>query len=371
MNTPLALIAELTHRCPLQCVYCSNPLELQPKNTELASETWMDVFRQAAGLGSLQLHLTGGEPLARTDLLQLVKSAHGSGLYINLITSGIGLTGERLQGLIDAGLDHIQLSLQGGTANVADRVAGVIVHERKLAIAQEIRKHRIAFTVNLVVHRGNLDQLPEMIALAAQMGAHKLEIANVQYYGWAFTNREFLLPTRLQVEQSIETVKRAQQQFSGKMRIDFVTPDYYAKFPKVCMGGWGRKIMLIHPTGEVWPCHSANVIPGMQFDNVRDKSLRWIWEESAAFQRYRGDAWMPEPCHSCERRNEDFGGCRCQAWLLTNDAEATDPVCSLAPQHQLVRNIVEGAQAGPVDLAGAAGWKYRQFTKLPGLPVEP
>jgi len=370
MNAPMAVIAELTHRCPLRCVYCSNPLQLQTQNKELAAETWMDVFRQAAELGSLQLHLTGGEPLVRPDLLQLVQGARSFGLYVNLITSGIGLTGERLQGLVDAGLDHIQLSLQGGTADIADAVAGVKAHERKLAVAREIRKHRIAFTLNVVVHRHNLEQLPAIIALAEQAGAYKLEIAHVQYYGWAFANRDSLLPTREQLQCSMETVKLAREKFAGKMRIDFVVPDYYARFPKACMGGWGRKIMLINPHGEVWPCHSANVIPGLRFDSVREHPLRWIWEESPAFQLYRGEEWMQEPCRSCDHRHEDFGGCRCQAWLLMNNAAATDPVCSLSPQNQLVRGIIEktnnrhpGMATEEDYPAASPEWKYREYGK--------
>jgi len=354
LPTPLALIAELTHRCPLHCVYCSNPLEMQKAAAELSTEEWVRVFQEAARLGCLHAHLTGGEPLARADLRELVGRAHDAGLYTNLITSGIGLSEKRLAALVEAGLEHIQLSFQGSDAELADEIAGARSHDHKRKLAQTIRQFKLAFTVNVVVHRQNLDHLAEIIAMAEEMGAGRLEIANVQYYGWALQNRDALLPTRQQLEQSQATVSAAEERLRGRMRIDYVAPDYYARYPKACMGGWGRRLMLIDPAGQALPCHAAGVIPGMKFDNVRERSLEWIWNESSAFQKFRGETWMPEPCKSCDRRAEDFGGCRCQAFLLTCDAAATDPVCSLAPKHGVVENVLAKINAQP-----RAGWVYR------------
>jgi PqqA peptide cyclase len=345
LAAPLALIAELTHRCPLHCVYCSNPLELQKTATELSTEEWVRIFREAAQLGSLHVHLTGGEPLARADLTELIMEAHAAGLYTNLITSGIGLPENRLQALVEAGLEHIQLSFQDFREGAANEIAGTQSHRKKLELAQHIRKNKVAFTVNVVVHRQNLDYLEQIIALAEDLGADRLEIANVQYYGWALANRDALLPTRQQVDQSQTIVTAAAQRLQGRMRIDYVTPDYYARYPKACMGGWGRRLLLIDPAGRALPCHAATVIPGMAFDNIRQHSLDWIWRESSAFRRFRGEEWMPEPCRSCERRAEDFGGCRCQAFLFTGDAAATDPVCTLGPDHNLVTEQLERANS--------------------------
>ncbi len=353
---PLALIAEITHRCPLHCVYCSNPLQMVGAKTELATEEWLRVFQEATRLGILHLHLTGGEPLARTDLKDLVEGAHAAGLYTNLITSGIGLPESRLQALVEAGLDHIQLSFQDGREGPANWIAGAKAHAHKIALAPVIRRFRIAFTVNLVVHRHNLDHLEEMIAFVEQLQPDRMEIAHAQYYGWALKNRDRLMPTRAQLENCLRIVDAAQQRLSGRMRIDCVVPDYYARYPKACMGGWGRRLMLIDPSGHVLPCHAAGVIPGMQFDNVCHHPLEWIWNDSPAFRRFRGEDWMPEPCRSCDRRAEDFGGCRCQAFLLTGDAAATDPVCSLAPTHGVVESAQLRANSGE---AQPAAWSYR------------
>ncbi len=346
MTGPRSIIAEITHRCPLHCVYCSNPLVLRSGGDELSTQAWTDVFQQSADMEVLQLDLTGGEPLARPDLVELVRAARQAGLYVNLITSGVGLSAEKLERLVLARLDHVQLSLQDSEAGSADEIAG--------------------FTLNIVVHRHNLQRIPQMIALAEDLGAHKLEIAHVQYYGWAFRNREHLMPTRTQLESSLELIRAAQTRLAGRMRIDYVVPDYYAKFPKACMGGWGRKTLLIDPTGKVLPCHAATVTAGMRFENVRHRKLRWIWEESDSFQRFRGEAWMPEPCRSCDRRTRDFGGCRCQAFLLTGDSSVTDPVCSLAPAHDRVDEIVQRANAGDGTGSAEAGppspaaWEYRR-----------
>ena len=368
MTGPLALIAELTHRCPLHCVYCSNPLQMKARTAELSTTQWAEVFRQAAALGVMQADFTGGEPLARADLVDLAAAAHQAGLYINLITSGIGLNEDRLQALVAAGVDHIQLSFQHVEEASANEIAGARTHAHKLALARHIRRHNVAFTMNVVVHRQNLERLPQIIALAEELQADKLEIANVQYYGWALENRAMLLPTEQQLQRSLAVAAAAQQRLKGRMRIDFVVPDYYGKYPKPCMGGWGRKLMLINPAGEAMPCHAAGVIPGLRFDNVTDKPLRWIWEESETFQRFRGEAWMPEPCRSCERRSQDFGGCRCQALLLAGDGAATDPACSLAPQHSAVAAALTQANATAVvappstsarSAARTPNWVYR------------
>ena len=355
VSSPLALIAEITHRCPLHCVYCSNPLQMIAARAELSTEDWIRVFQEARALGILHLHLTGGEPVARPDLKELVEAAHAAGLYINLITSGIGLPEARLKTLVDSGLDHIQLSFQDSRDEPANWIAGTKAHAHKVTLSEIIRRIPIAFTVNLVVHRQNLDHLEEMIGFAEQLKPDRLEIAHAQYYGWALKNRDTLIPTREQLENCMRMVEVAQERLSGRMRIDCVVPDYYARYPKACMGGWGQRLLLIDPSGNVLPCHAAGVIPGMSFDNVREHSLEWIWRESAAFQRFRGEQWMPEPCRSCERRAEDFGGCRCQAFLLTGDANATDPVCTLAPMHHLIESArVEARSDGE-----QVSWSYR------------
>jgi PqqA peptide cyclase len=352
LSNPLALIAEVTHRCPLHCVYCSNPLQLVGTQSELSTEEWTNVFQQSAKLGMLHAHFTGGEPLARHDLAELIAAARASGLYTNLITSGVGLDEPRLQALVDAGLDHIQISFQDSHEDSANWIAGAKTHAHKIELSRAIRsrvdKKKLAFTVNLVVHRQNLDHLEEMIAFIEQLDPDRVEIAHTQYYGWALANRAALMPTPAQVEKAMAIVAVAEKRLAGRIRIDSVVPDYYAKYPKACMGGWGRRLMLINPSGRVLPCHAAEVLPGLSFENVRDKPLEWIWQESASFNRFRGEDWMPEPCRSCDRRSEDFGGCRCQAFLLTADATATDPVCSLAPTHDIVTAAAREANSEKV-----------------------
>ena len=340
LEPPPAIIAEITHRCPLHCAYCSNPLQMASPASELSTRDWEAVFEQSAELGVLHVHLSGGEPLAREDLTQLVNSAHSCGLYTNLITSGIGLSAQRLEVLVKAGLDHIQLSFQDSREDNGNWIAGTRAHARKLEIAPLIRKSGLAFTVNMVVHRQNLSHLEEMIALAESLMPERLEIAHVQYYGWAWKNLDALLPTREQVLTSLKTIAAAQKRLAGKMRIDAVVPDYYARFPKACMGGWGCRQLLIDPSGSTLPCHAATVIPGLCFENVRERPLEWIWRKSESFQKFRGQHWMPEPCRSCDRRTEDFGGCRCQAFMITGNASATDPVCSLAPSHKLIEQYL-------------------------------
>jgi pyrroloquinoline quinone biosynthesis protein E len=335
-EAPLALIAEVTHRCPLHCVYCSNPQQMVPSAAELTTQEWESVFRQGAKLGVLHLHLSGGEPLAREDLTRLVKTAHTHGLYTNLITSGMGLSGQRWEELVAAGLDHIQLSFQDSREAAANWIAGARAHAKKLEVAALVRGSRVAFTINMVVHRHNVDHLDEMLALAESLQPQRLEIAHTQYYGWAWENVDQLLPTREQVIESLKKIEAARKRLQGKIRIDAVVPDYYARFPKACMGGWGRRQLLVDPGGTALPCHAAAVIPGLRFENVRDHTIEWIWRESDSFQKFRGESWMQEPCRSCERRTDDFGGCRCQAFMIAGNAASTDPVCSLAPTHSFI-----------------------------------
>jgi pyrroloquinoline quinone biosynthesis protein E len=362
---PLALIAEITHSCPLHCVYCSNPIEMTSRKSELSTAEWVRVFQEAAQLGVLHLHLTGGEPLARPDLVELVAAAQKAGLYTNLITSGLGLAEARLQQLVSAGLDHLQLSFQDSRANSANWIAGAKAQSHKIELAHAIRKHSLAFTVNLVVHRQNLDHLDEMIRFIEDLAPDRMEIANAQYYGWALANRAALMPTRSQVERSVTIIAEAEKRLAGRIRIDSVVPDYYAQYPKACMGGWGRRLMLIDPAGKALPCHAAGVIPGLAFDSVRDHSLRWLWDESPAFRRFRGEDWMPEPCRSCERRAEDFGGCRCQAMLLTGDPNATDPACSKAPAHRLIEDVLQAGSTDSAQPVSASSFVQLQQQTLP------
>jgi PqqA peptide cyclase len=367
-NRPLALIAEITHRCPLHCVYCSNPMQLAETSSELSSAEWTSVFEQAGKLGMLHAHFTGGEPLARADLTELIAAARGAGLYTNLITSGIGLNEARLQALVDGGLDHIQISFQDSHEEAANWIGGAKAHAHKIelsrAIRQRVDEKRLAFTVNLVVHRQNLDHLEEMIEFIEQLRPERVEIAHTQYYGWALANRSALMPTRAQVERAVATVAAAEKRLAGRIRIDSVVPDYYAKYPKACMGGWGQRLMLINPAGKALPCHAAEVLPGMTFENVRDNTLEWIWDESTSFRHFRGEEWMPEPCRTCERRTEDFGGCRCQAFLLAGDAMVTDPACSLAPSHDIVESAVREANADAAIAKPASAGSFVQLQKL-------
>ena len=335
--------------------------------SELTTGEWEKVFDQAANIGVLHLHLTGGEPLSREDLIHLLNFAHARGLYTNVITSGIGLSERRWDELVAAGLDHIQLSFQDSREAGANWISGTRSHALKLEMAEMIRRSQMAFTVNMVVHRQNIGHIEEMIALAESLGPERLEIAHVQYYGWARKNLGSLLPTRTQVLESLEKVRAAQKRLLGRIQIDLVVPDYYARFPKACMGGWGRRQLLIDPAGRGLPCHTATIIPGLEFENVRDRSLEWIWRESASFQKFRGEGWMPEPCRSCDRRTQDFGGCRCQAFIITGDANATDPVCSLAPAHALIEQQLSLANSISISQSTALDqkefWAYRPQPK--------
>jgi PqqA peptide cyclase len=365
-SNPLALIAELTHRCPLHCVYCSNPLELTQRAAELSTDDWSRVFREAAALGVLQADFTGGEPLTRPDILDLIRAARAAGLYVNLITSGMPLDESRLEALVAAGLDHFQLSFQGAREGIAQEISGTKAHPQKLRVLEWLKRHRVAVTLNFVIHRRNIDQLSEMLALAESSSATRVEFANVQYYGWAFANRDSLLPTREQLTRSIDFLKKSQERLAGKIKVEYVVPDYYAKYPKPCMGGWARKLMLITPNGDALPCHAARVIPGLSFENVKDQSLSEIWNSSDSFQKFRGESWMQDPCKTCDRRELDFGGCRCQAFLLAGEATATDPVCSLSPQRQKVDAILSEINSVGAGLAPSAdatltkpAWLYR------------
>jgi pyrroloquinoline quinone biosynthesis protein E len=342
---PYTLVAELTYRCPLRCVYCSNPLDYARHGDALGTADWLRVFREAEALGVVQLNLTGGEPLVRDDLEELVEGARALDLYTNLITSGIPCTRERLARLKACGLDNVQVSVQDVRALESDRIAGLRSFERKLEVARLVKELDLPLTINTVLHRENLDRVAEIIALAESLRADRLELANTQYLGWALVNRRALLPTREQLDRARNVARSARQRLLGRMEVLFVTPDYYAEFPKSCMDGWGRRFIVISPDGLVLPCHAAHTLPGLSFERVQDRSLNEIWHHSDAFNAYRGEAWMPEPCRSCDRRTADFGGCRCQAFHLTGNAAATDPVCSLAPDHALIDTARDEALA--------------------------
>ena len=333
-RAPVGLLAELTHRCPLQCPYCSNPLELERNNAELTTAEWQHVLRQAGEMGVLQLHLSGGEPTARKDLEDIVKTAAEAGLYSNLITAGVLLTRERLGKLAEAGLDHVQLSIQDVDPENADRIAQYKGGSaKKREVARWVKELGLPLTLNAPIHRQNIEHLPQIIDYAVELGAGRLEVAHIQYYAWALKNRASLMPTRDQFMKTVDIVEAAKERLKGILVFDFVVPDYYASRPKPCMGGWGRGIVNITPSGRVLPCHAAESLPGLEFDNVRDKPLSDIWLNGQAFQKYRGTEWMKEPCRSCSRREIDFGGCRCQAFAMTGDATNTDPACSLSPRH--------------------------------------
>ena len=369
---PYALLAEITYRCPLHCPYCSNPVAAslsakrpavrrtaRYRNGELTTEEWKQVIREAAALGVLQIGFSGGEPLARRDLAELIRAAREAKLYTNLITSGIGLDDDRLLGLRDAGLDSIQLSFQSDESSLADEIAGARAHERKLDVAAKIRAAGIPLSLNFVIHRRNIDRLPQMIDLAEALGAERVELANVQFYGWAFRNRAALLPTREQVDRARDIATAAKARLAGKIDIFYVLPDYYETRPKPCLNGWGQRYLTVNPIGDVLPCPTASsAIPDLRFENVRARDLDWIWRESESFNRFRGTEWMPEPCQSCPQREIDFGGCRCQAALLTGNAANTDPVCEFSPNRALVDAVLRDIN---LSSGGARDWTYRQY----------
>src|SRR5437762_1671570 len=350
---PYALLAEITYRCPLHCPYCSNPvvasLREAPRhpqvvgysNGELTTDEWKRVIREAAALGVLQIGFSGGEPLARRDLTELVHAAREANLYTNLITSGIGLDDDRVRDLRNAGLDSVQLSFQSDQPDLSDEIAGAHAHRRKLDVASKIRAAEIPLSLNFVIHRSNIDRLPEMIDLSERLGAERVELANVQFYGWAFLNRAALLPTQEQVTRAREIAMEAKARLAGKIDIFYVLPDYYETRPKPCLNGWGQRYLTVNPTGDVLPCPTASsAIPDLRFENVRARALDWIWRESESFNLFRGTEWMPEPCRSCPQKEIDFGGCRCQAALLTGSAANTDPVCEFSPNRTLVDAVL-------------------------------
>ncbi len=340
---PLSLLCELTYRCNLQCPYCYNPVRLRDYADELSTPQWESVLAQAADAGVVQVHFSGGEPTLRRDLPELVSAASRQELYTNLITQGTFLDDLLLDRLLAAGLDHVQISIQAPEAEVADRIAGTVVHEKKLEVLERVRRRDVALTLNCVLHRFNHDALEKVIALAERLEIRRLELANVQFYGWAYRNRAALMPTREQVYHAEAVVIAARERLTGRMEIVYVRPDYFDDFPKPCMNGWGREFMTVTPNGQVLPCPAAAAIETLKFENVRDRPLAEIWGESESFTRYRGTQWMPEPCRSCERREIDWGGCRCQAYLLAGDAGLTDPACSLSPAHDAVVSLRDGS----------------------------
>jgi PqqA peptide cyclase len=347
LSPPLGLLAELTHRCPLGCPYCSNPLELDARTDELDAATWARVFREAAALGVLQVHLSGGEPASRRDLVEIMASARDAGLYTNLITSGVGVNKERLGALADAGLDHVQVSIQDSEEKSADHIAGYDgAFARKRALAADVVEMKIPLTINAVIHRANIARVEALVSMALDMGASRVEIAHVQYYGWGLKNRSLLMPTREQVDQAVKVVEALRQRHHGRIVIDAVVPDYHARFPKPCVGGWGRRSLNVTPAGRVLPCHAAESIAGLEFWSVREHSLEDTWISSPAFNAFRSTDFLPDPCKTCERRELDFGGCRCQAFALTGDARATDPVCQLSPHHQRVVELAAVQEDG-------------------------
>lgn len=339
---PIGLLAELTHRCPLQCPYCSNPVEMDRVDAELTTAEWQDVMRQAGEIGVLQLHLSGGEPTLRPDLEDILEAAVSAGLYTNLITSGVTLTRERLAELAKIGLDHVQLSIHDTDPANADFIAaykGGVAKKRR--VAQWVKELGLPLTINVVVHRHNIENLPAIIDYAVEMGAGRIEVAHTQYYAWALENFAALVPTREQFLESVRITDEAKERLKGILVFDVVAHDHYAARPKPCYTGWGRGFINVTPSGKVLPCHACEVIPGLQIDNVRDGTLADIWLNGQAFERFRGTDWMKEPCRSCDRREIDWGGCRCQAFAVTGDATDTDPACVLSPWHDTFAAMAE------------------------------
>ena len=340
---PLWLLAELTYRCPLHCVFCYNPTELERAGAELSTAQWVDVMRQARALGAAQLGFSGGEPLVRDDLEELVQEARRLGYYTNLLTSGVGLTAERARRLKDAGLDHVQLSFQDSTREMNDFLSHTKTFELKKRVARIIKEHDWPMVMNCVLHRHNLPHVGAIIDMALELEAEYLELANTQYYGWAWRNRDHLMPTRAQLEQAEAVVQSYRERIGNRCRLLFVVPDYFEERPKACMNGWGSVFLSIAPDGLAMPCHNARDLPGLQLPDVREHAIADIWQRSQAFNAYRGQDWMQEPCRSCDERYKDFGGCRCQAFMVTGDAAAADPVCSKSPMHERIVQLREQA----------------------------
>jgi pyrroloquinoline quinone biosynthesis protein E len=337
---PLWLLAELTYRCPLQCPYCSNPVDISRYNNELSTDEWIKVLRDARSMGAMQLGFSGGEPLVRRDMEELVTEARRLGYYSNLITSGVGMDADRVAAFREAGLDHIQISFQASSQDLNDFLGGTSSFEHKRAMARAVKAQGYPMVLNVVLHRRNIDAIEDIILMCRELQADFVELASTQYYGWSRINLDALLPTREQLTRAEAVARKYQAQFKDEMKVIYVVPDYFEERPKACMNGWGSIFLTIAPDGSALPCHAAASLPGMSFPNVKDLSIKEIWEHSDAFNRYRGFDWMPEPCRSCPEKQKDFGGCRCQAYMLTGDAAATDPVCSKSPDHQqLVRQV--------------------------------
>jgi pyrroloquinoline quinone biosynthesis protein E len=343
---PLWLLAELTYRCPLQCPYCANPLQLQPEAQELDTEDWFRVMSQSRKMGAAQLGFSGGEPLVRQDLEQLVAEGRRLGYYTNLITSGIGMDADRVAALSEAGLDHIQISFQASSEELNNTLAGSgKAFAQKKAMAQEVKRQGYPMVLNFVIHRHNIDQIDQILELSSELEADYVELANAQYYGWAFENRQHLLPSKQQLQKAEAITNNYREKLGSRMKIIFVVPDYHETRPKACMNGWGSLFLTITPDGTALPCHSAKSLP-LSFPNVKDMDIETIWHSSNGFNHYRGDKWMKEPCRSCPDKKKDFGGCRCQALMLTGDAANTDPVCSKSPHHHKITTVVEAANNG-------------------------
>lgn len=346
MDSPFGLLAELTYHCPLACAYCSNPLNLADYQDELSTQEWRRVLVEARDLGVLQCHLSGGEPLLRRDLVEIVAGAHQLGLYTNLVTSAIGLSRPRAEQLRGAGLDHVQVSIQADEPAVSDRIAGTPSFRRKVEAMGVVKELGWPLTVNVVLHRQNIDRVSDVLRLAEEVGADRVELANTQYYGWAWRNRDALLPSRAQLEAAEVVVRAARERLQDRMDVIYIISDYYSRYPKPCMGGWASRQLTVTPNGDALPCPAAQTLP-LPRANVREDSLEQIWTGSPVMTAFRGTGWMPDPCRSCDRRELDFGGCRCQAFQLTGDAARTDPVCHLSPDHELVARAVEAANADP------------------------
>jgi pyrroloquinoline quinone biosynthesis protein E len=344
MDSPFGLLAELTYRCPLACAYCSNPLNMADYSDELTTDEWRRVLAEAADLGVLQCHLSGGEPLLRRDLVEIVATAHDLGLYTNLVTSALGLSRPKAEQLRAAGLDHVQVSIQADEPTTSDRIAGTPSFARKIAAMSLVKELGWPLTMNVVLHRQNIDRVADVLALAEEVGADRVELANTQYYGWAWRNRAALLPSRAQLEAAEVVVRAARARWRDRMDVIYVIPDYYSRYPKPCMGGWAARQLTVTPNGDVLPCPAAQSLP-LPRAGVRDHPLTWIWAHAPVMTAFRGTAWMPDPCRSCDRRELDFGGCRCQAFQLTGDAARTDPVCHLSPDHAAVADAVAAANA--------------------------
>jgi PqqA peptide cyclase len=352
VDGPLGVLAELTHACPLSCSYCSNPLELTKRSAELSTDQWRRVLDEAADLGVLQGHFSGGEPLLRRDLVDLVRHASGLGMYTNLVTSAIGLSRPRAEALRDAGLDHVQVSIQADEPVLSDRLAGISSFEKKIEAARLVKELGWPLTLNVVLHRQNIDRIGPILDWVEELGADRVELANTQYYGWALRNREALLPSREQLEHAEKVTREARERLRDRTDVIYVIPDYYSRYPKPCMGGWGSRQLVVGPEGNAWPCLSAHELP-LPRANVAEHDLAWIWRESPLFTAFRGTDWMPDPCRSCDRREVDLGGCRCQAFQLTGDMTRTDPVCVLSEDRHLVDEAV--AAANDPDAAPVAG----------------